>query len=632
MPQLLHPALLTLPEGAGGSLLVGLSAIFVVGMATQWTAWRLGLPSILLLLFVGLVAGQSGLIAPDALLGDLLFPFVSLSVAIILFEGGLTLEVEELSSIGPALMRLCSVGVLVTWVLATLAAWWLTPLPWTIALVLGALLTVTGPTVIGPLLRHVRPRGSVSAIAKWEGIVVDVIGATLAVLVLESVLIGSLAHSATAAMVGMLKALLVGGGIGALGGMLVILPLARRWIPDAQQAPLVLAVVLGVFSLCDLLQHESGLLGVTLMGVLLTNQKKVPVRHIIDFNENLRVLLISALFVLLSARLDLGSLVGLDLGSFLFVAALILVIRPVATFISLAGTELDMRQRAFLAWMAPRGIVAAAVSSLFALRFEAAGLTEGTLLVPITFLVIISTVSIYGLTASPVARALGLAEPDPQGVAIIGASPFARALGRALQEEEFTVLLVDTNRQQVSTARLEGLRTVFGSALSRRAEHALEAGGIGRLFALTGNDEVNALACLHHLELFGRGEVYQVLPASRAGREDTPKALRGRYLFGQGASLAELEARVRAGAKIKRTPITDSFDVDAWRASYAERGLALARITREQRLVPLPADEELKASPGEVILSLVEPGEGAESTSRRRTGKSETQARPRAES
>ena len=401
--------------------LIGLTAIIVLGVGAQWLAWRLKLPAIIALLVVGVLAGPvSGFLRPDELFGEVLFPIISLAVALILFEGGLSLRLRDLKEIGAVMRNLMTLGVLFTWLLSALAAHYLADLQWGLSALLGALLVVTGPTVIIPLLKHVRPRGAAGLIAKWEGIVNDPIGAILAVLVFEALLVGGEGGILAHGLRGLLAAAVAGLLCGLAGALVVYMVLKHRWAPDYLQNPVALMAVLAAFAASNTMSHESGLLAVTVMGIALANQKRVAVQHIVEFKENLRVLLISSLFILLASRLQVGDLVQLDLGSLLFVGALIVFVRPISVWLSTIGMGLTWRERTFLAWMAPRGIVAAAVSAVFAIDLVAAGYADAARLAPLTFLVIVATVAVYGLTAAPLARALGLAESAPQGVVVLG--------------------------------------------------------------------------------------------------------------------------------------------------------------------------------------------------------------------
>ncbi|UCG86557.1 MAG: sodium:proton antiporter, partial [Gemmatimonadota bacterium] len=491
------------------SLLIQLAAVVVLGIGATWLSWRFHLPSILLLLVVGFLAGSvTGLLDPDALLGDLLFPVVSLSVAVILFEGGLSLDIAELRDIGRVLRNLITIGVLVTWVGATLLARVLLGFDWDLATLLGAILVVTGPTVIVPLMRHVRPSHRVGSAIKWEGIVNDPLGAILAVLVFEVIIGGGQEFSADTVVV-VLTALAAGTILGLAGAALLVVALRRYWIPDFLQNPGALAVALAVFATANLLQEESGLLAVTVMGSALASQKLVSVRHIVEFKENLRVLLISILFIVLAARIPVSALLETSVSGLLFLGGLIVLVRPAAVALATLRTRLNWRERCFLGFMAPRGIVAAAVSSIFALELVQSGHQSAEQLIPITFLVIVGTVLVYGVAAAPVARWLRVASPDPQGLLIVGADPWIRSVAELLQREGVEVLLVDSNWAHVAAARQSGLRAQYGNVLDEQAMDALDLDGIGGLLAVTSNDEVNALAALHFGEVFGRARVYQ---------------------------------------------------------------------------------------------------------------------------
>ena len=594
---------------------MGLASILVLGIGVRWLAWWLHVPAILLLLVSGLVAGPvSGFIAPDELLGNLLLPVVSLSVALILFEGGLSLNLRELPQIGRVLRNLVSMGVVVTWVISTAAAVLLLQVEVHLAVLLGAILVVTGPTVIGPLLRDIRPSGQVGPILKWEGIVIDPIGALLAVLVFEVIFADELQHATMLVALGVTKTIVIGSGLGLLGAVILICVLERYWVPDSLQSPVALMMVVSIFTVANTLQAESGLFAVTVMGITLANQKSVSVKHIIEFKENLRVLLISSLFILLAARLQVGDLTQLGLNSLAFLGVLMLIARPAAVALSTWGSGLRWQERLFLAWMAPRGIVAAAVSSVFALRLVEAGNEQAERLVPLTFLVIIGTVTVYGLTAGPVARWLQITKPRPQGVLFVGAHDWARAIASVLQEAGCQVLLVDTNRANIATARLAGLPTYYGTILSEDALIELRLDGIGRLVAWTSNEEVNALAALHCADLFGRAEVYQLCPAGVGDQAKiVPQHLRGRFLFSEGMTFTVLTDRFAAGAAIKKTSLTKEFDYPTFQARYGKAATPLFVIDSNGDLTVCTANKPPALRPGQTVVSLID-GEGKKET------------------
>lgn len=544
-------------------LLLSIAAIITLGIAAEWIAWRVGLPSILVLLVFGIVVGPlTGLLNPDTIFGDLLFPIVSVSVAIILFEGGASLRIRELRQVGRVVANLVSVGAMVTWAMATAAAHYLLGLGLELSLLLGAILVVTGPTVIVPLLRQMRPSLHVGNTLKWEGILIDPIGAILAVLVFEVLLEGGLEVAWTVGSLGLLKTVVIGVVLAGVGAGLMIWVLDRRWVPEFLQSPLSLTLVVAAFAASNSLQAESGLLTVTLMGMVMANQKSVNVRHIVEFKENLRVLLISSLFIILAARLELADLRAVGLREIGFVAVLILVVRPVAVGLATLGSDFNWRERLAIGWVAPRGIVAAAVSSLFALELAQHGFPGAGQLASVTFLVIISTVVVYGFTAAPLARRLGVAQPEPQGVLFVGAHPWAREIALELQEIGFQVRLADSNRRNIAQARLAGLPTYFGSTLTEGALDRIDLNGIGNLLALTSNDEVNSLSGLNFSEVLGADSVFQLPPDDlQTAAEETlvRRHLRGRFLFRPDAGYWQLTARFDAGADIKTTKLSETF-------------------------------------------------------------------------
>ncbi|MEE8043966.1 MAG: cation:proton antiporter [Thermodesulfobacteriota bacterium] len=594
-------------------LLVGLAAIIVLGIGAQWLAWRISLPAILLLLIFGFIAGPvTGLINPNQLFGNLLLPLVSVTVAIILFEGGLSLKFSEVREVTAVIRNLVTVGVLVSWVLTSLASYLIFGLGLQISILLGAVLVVTGPTVIIPLLRHVRPSGRVGSILKWEGIIIDPIGAVLAVLVFEVIISVGLEKATTQVVVSIFKTLVIGTVLGLAGAKLVIVILKRHWVPDFLQNPVSLMIVVFVFVCSNVIQVESGLLSVTLMGIALANQKWVSIKHIVEFKENLRVLFISSLFIILASRLTIDELsYVLNFKGFIFLVLMILVVRPLSIFISTYFTDLNLKEKLFLSWMAPRGIVAAAVASVFALRLAEAGYEQAERIIDITFLVITGTVAIYGLTAFKVARRLGLAKPNPQGLLIVGAHTWARSIAKFLHENGFQVSLVDSNWANVSAARQEGLQAYYENILLEDISEDIELDGIGKLIALTRNDEVNSLAALHFIEDFGRSQVYQLPKLSKfsaKSEESIPQHLRGRLLFGAEATFSYLDSKFASGASLKKTPLTDEFNYDSFQSLYGEKALPLFLIKENGELVVMALDNTPTPLPGQSLISLVDNG------------------------
>lgn len=586
------------------SFVIGLVSVAVLGGLAQWLGWRLRLPAILLLLLFGVAAGPEGLglVPTDAMFGELLLPFVAISVAILLFEGALTLHLPELGERFGVVAKLVTVGTLVTWTLGAVAARYVLDLSWSLSVLVGAVLTVTGPTVVIPLLRQIRPTGPSGAVLKWEGILIDPIGAVLAVLVFEGLVDGG----AMPAVYGIGKTLVAGTVFGVLPAWALTVCLARYWIPDHLHSAAALGLALLGYALANLLQHEAGLMAVTVMGVTLANQRRVDLSHIMEFKENLQVLLISALFILLAARVRWEELRQIGAPEFLFLGLLILFVRPLGVALSTAGSKLPKADRLFVAAMAPRGVVAAAVTAIFALRLEEEGFAGAERLVPIVFFVIAGTVAIYGLLGRPLAHRLGVAEKNPNGILLVGAHGFARALARTLKEIGVPVLLVDTNARHVGAARLEGLPVYHGSVLSDQADEDLVMPGIGKIFAMTANDEVNALSARHLVHLFGRENLFQLATTRKPaeGSAELGSELRARVLFDEEVTFDVLQQRFRDGDEFVPTVLDEEFGVEEWRTAAGDDALPLLAVDGDGRVMVGTQAQPLEPEAGQTLVAL----------------------------
>ena len=586
--------------------LIQLASIITLGILAQWLAWRFHLPSILLLLLFGFFAGPiTHLIDPDTLFGDLLFPLVSISVAIILFEGGMSLRLQELQEVGSAVRNLITLGALVTFMVIAVAAYYFLQLDIELALLLGGILTVTGPTVVLPLLRQIRPTERVSSILKWEGILIDPIGAILALLIFEGILLEHVQAATPIILLILVKTILIGILLGGLGAGTMIWLLRRHRIPDFLQNPMALVLVVALFAVSNLFQDESGLLTVTLMGVILANQKYVTVKHIIEFKEILRVLLISSLFILLAARLKLETLAIINTSTFIFLGAVILVARPLAVFISTLFSRLPFREKLLISWLAPRGIVAAAVSSVFAIYLQEAGFSQAERLVSVTFLTIIATITVYGLTAPFLAKKLGLSYTNPQGLLFLGAHFWARKLAKLLSEEGIPVLLVDSNLKNIQLARGMKLCTYHGNGLSENVLEEVDLTGIGRMLAITSNDEVNSLATLFYADVFSSRDVYQLSPSgNHKAEEDIASELTGRILFSPEATFGFIQEKIQGGFQFRVVPLTDTLDYASFKQSHP-KALPLFVITPDRQLLVVSVGEEVDPAPGARMVVLM---------------------------
>ena len=607
-------------DDAGGmNFLLYLALIPASAVAAQWLAWRTKLPGILLLLLVGIGLGM--FVRPDAYIADLiggertaipaiLFPLVSLSVAVIMFEGGLSLKVSELRESGDAALRLCTVGAALTFVGVALAAGFVLGFGVPEACLLGAVLVVTGPTVIGPLLRQIRPSRRVANTLKWEGIVIDPIGAILAVLVFDQISAHGGEGGLAVGTLMLLKTVGIGTGLGLAAGWLLATAMRRFWIPDQLQGVASLAVALLAFAIANTFAHESGLITVTVMGIWLINWADTDVEHVVEFQENLRTLLLGCLFIVLGSRVQLGDAVPLLLPAFLFVVALVLLVRPISVFVSLLGSSLDWREKVFVSSMAPRGIVAAAVSSIFALELEALGgdsAEAARQLSTITFLTIVGTVTVYGLAAQPIARWLKLADERSDGVLIVGADPWVRAFALGLKNAGVPTMVVDTNYAKVSRAKLEGLDAACVNMLNEHAREGLETSGIGRLLAMTVNDEVNTLIIKETRTQFERADAYQLPfdPSKLKGGRGLDKQIMGRVLFADDATHTELRQTFEVGGAFKQTKLSEEFTYDDFCEKYQHSIRLLAVLDEDGELIIVSPDVEVEPAPGQTVIAQV---------------------------
>lgn len=599
-------------------ILIDVTIVIVLGIGAQWLAWRFRLPSILLLLAAGFMAGPVlGLLSHEALQQDWLFAFVSMSIGIILFEGGLSLRISELRDVGTAVRNLISIGVLITWASGALGAYFILGFNLSLSILIGAILVVTGPTVIVPLLRHIRPRGRAGTVAKWEGITIDPVGAILAVLVLETILLlnepgiaTSVATAAAHVLEGLFLEIFISVGVSVSATALLVFMLHRRLVPDFLRNPVTLMVVVAAYETANALQHEAGLLTTTLMGIIIANQPYVSVQRIIEFKENLQVLLVGSLFVLLSARLELSALEFIGWDTLLYLGILVLLVRPLAVVASSVGTQLNWSEQAFLSWMAPRGIVAAAVASLFAFQLRTIYPQQAEALVPIVFAVVVGTVAIYGLSAGPLARWLGLADPNPQGVLFVGATAWVRQVARAIQDLGFPVRLIDANPDHVNRAQEAGLPADRVNALAESAIDEIDWGGIGRLLITIPNDEVGSLTALHFSEAFETTKIYQLAahPDSRVSRKaEMPKHLRGRPLFGESTSYDSLRALFEEGYEIKVFSITEEMGREVLEEHFGDDFVPMFVMRTPDTLWVISEANEFSLQPGDELVALVEP-------------------------
>jgi len=566
-------------------ILLGLALVCVAGAVAQWIGWKLKLPPIVFLLGAGFVVGPwTGYLDPDKVFGDLLFPVVSLAVSVILFEGGLSLKFKELKRSGRAILNLTTIGVLVSWVLGSLLAHLLLGFPLSLAALAGAILVVTGPTVIAPMLRIIRPKGKVGEIAKWEGILNDPIGAVLAVLVFEIVMLGNVDNAPLFILMGLGKTLLLGLCISALAAALLISLERLNLIPKYLQNLTILALIFGCTAVSNHFQHESALLTVTLFGIILANQKFFDVDHVVEFKENLRVLIISGLFILLAARISFSALHGLGLQSILFLASLVLIVRPLAVWISCLGTSLDLREKLFLMLVAPRGIVVVAVTSIFSLSMEQANIPFAQSFFTEMIFVVLGTVILYGGLASYLTGLIGISNQNPQGVLFVGAHSWARRMAREIHNFGIPVFLIDSNDHSVQTAKNMGLPAASGNVFSEEFLDQIDFSEMGHLVAITANDEVNAFAESALAAYMSDPEIYHLKPGDKARTPFGDFSQKLTPLFAEDTSFVKLEELFAQGALFKTITLRESFDWVKFQENYGRESLPLFCIDRSNNV------------------------------------------------
>jgi NhaP-type Na+/H+ or K+/H+ antiporter len=575
---------------ASGNPSLTVAVALAAGVVAQVLARHLGIPGIVLLLASGVLLGPefADLVRPDSL-GTALEDLVSFAIAVILFEGGLNLDVRRLRREGQVIRRLVAVGAVVTAAGGTLAARLLMGWGWTQSLLFGVLVIVTGPTVVTPLVRRIGLGSGLRTILEAEGVFIDAVGALVAVVTLELVIGPGGAVASGVASLGMRLAFGLGAGL--LGGLVIALPLRLRVaVPEGLENVLTLALVVLLFQATNAVMPESGILAVIVAGVLAGNVQTRAQRALLEFKEQLTVMLVGLLFVLLAAGVRLSQVHDLGVPGLLTVGALMLVVRPATVAAATAGSGMPWRERVFLAWLAPRGIVAAAVASLFARSMGTAGLPGGEALQALVFLVIGGTVVVQGLGAGAVASLLGLRRRRLGGWAILGANALARAVAAALQEAGEEALLIDSDVDAVRAAEEAGLRVLFGAQLEPRTLRRSDPMTRRGYLALTPREGVNLLLAEQVREELKARRIAVALDRSRHELEPAHARERGAtILFGAKRDLLRWIDRCQAGAAAPQR----------WVAADVPAGAlqAVADSPLEGALLPLVVRSGREAAP-----------------------------------
>lgn len=592
---------------SGLSPVEALALVGVIGVGAQWLAWRIQMPAIVLMLAAGLIIGPiTGIFIPSRDIGDLVGPMISIAVAVILFEGGLTLNLHALQDAAKGVRRLVIVGAPLGWLTSTLAVHFGAGLGWGASAVFGGIMIVTGPTVIAPLLRQARLSRRPAALLQWEAIVNDPVGALAAVLAFGVVQVLSENQGGILAAGHFFFGIFFATLVGWLAGQGIAGAFRRALVPEFMKVPVLFVLLLAVFTIADRALHESGLLAVTVMGLVIANAALPSYEELRRFKEHATILLVSGVFILLAAGLDMQALLGLDLRAALFVALVVLVARPLTVMLSLLGTDVPMRERILVALTGPRGVVLMAVAGLFGERLVALGLPDGAAIGPLAFALVAATVVINGFGLTPLASLLGLRAAEVPGVLLVGGTRLTTGLGAALKKAEVPVLVTDWNLGHLRHARAAGLQVFYGDILSEAAENKVEFIGFSTILAATDNDAYNTLVATDLAPEFGRDKVWQLPRAkSESQRHILPVTLGGRRI-GDGRTFDDYEELMAEGWTVRSTKLTEEYGYQAWLEERPEAVL-LCVIAANGDLRFVGADSKQIPTAGARLLALSPP-------------------------
>ena len=572
--------------------MIELGGIIILGILAQWFAWKLKIPAILPLLLIGLLVGpisaeflssdgtkwiepiwngEEGLFA-----GKNLYYFVSLSISIILFEGGLTLKFKEIKNVGPLVItKLITLGSLVTFFGAAVGAHFIFSLSWEMSFLFSSLIIVTGPTVITPILRNIPLRKDISAILKWEGILIDPIGALVAVLVFEFISVGAGQEYTKTALVEFGKIVLFGSTFGFTFAHALNFTINKKWIPHYLLNVVSLASVLGVFILSDTFAHESGLLAVVIMGMVLGNSKSSYLKDLLYFKESLSVLLISILFILLSANINFKDLMLIyNWETIILFAVVVFIIRPVAVLLSTYNSTLSLKEKIFISWVGPRGIVAAGIASLFGITLVNKGVKDSEFITPLVFMIVMGTVLLNATTARFIAKSLGVFLKKSNGILIIGASEVSQLIARYLKDNNRHVVLIDSNQTNIANALNLGLDALTVDIYSDTLKDNIELNDIGYLMALTGSADINKIAIEKFKDDFGENGSFRLITSEeKSDPTNNPKE----GLFSHTDDFALLTNAAKTYPLINEVKVND----------HQHFKLLINQIIKDKNMIPL---------------------------------------------
>ena len=579
-------------------------AVFA-GITAQVLAAYLKLPSIVLLLVFGILLGSDvlGLLHPH-LLGTGLEVIVALATAIILFEGGLNLDLRELGKVSVSLQLLVTLGTLITLLGGSMAAHWLGEFPWNIAFLYASIVVVTGPTVVGPLLKQINVDRQVATLLEGEGVLIDPVGAILAFVVLDTILNGN--ADPIDAIIGLLLRLGVGAAIGAAGGYLMSLIFKRADVLSLELKNLVvLAVLWSLFTLAQMIRNESGVMTTVIAGAVFANSSVPEERSLRRFKGQLTILSVSVLFILLAADLSIASVFALGWGSLFTVLVLMFIVRPINILCCTWNSDLNWRQKLFLSWVAPRGIVSASVASLFAIALTKRGVNGGEAIKALVFLTILMTVFCQGLTAGTIAKWLQITSKEATGLLIVGCNPLSLLIARFFQERGEAVVMIDTDPKCFAEAEAQNLRVIASSALDTGVLEEAGLASMGTFLAMTNNGEVNFVLAQRAAEEFDPPRVLAVFP--RDPQASTSADNKVDQAFVQDLGIKTWNEYINSGRVKLGTTTLDEEEFSSQQNRIQEKiragDLVPLLVERDKRLQIMPA--AIDWQPGDRIIYLL---------------------------
>ena len=608
---------LLLAGSAGSDVIFACAMIGALGLGAQWLAWRLQAPAIVLMSLAGLAVGPlwsvifgDPLLSPQATFGDVFRPIVSLAVAVILFEGGLVLKFENLREAGAAVRRMIFIGGPLAWIMGTIAAYYAAGLDWASAVVFAGVMVVTGPTVIMPLLRQSKLGGRPAQFLKWEGIVNAPIGALFAVAAFEFIRVASQGQSLFGAGLWIIMAACYGIVLGVLFGWAMAKAFREGWTPEYLKAPLILATIILCYTMAEMFQKEIGLVAVTAYGMTLGNSKLAGLTELQKFKEDIAILLVSGVFVMLTADLTPAIISqAINWNTLAFLLCMLFIVRPLSVWISTYGT-LNRKEAILLGWIAPRGIVAVAVAGLFGsllvdLSREGRFFFEGAdQITPRAFAMVFTTVVLHGFTIGPLSRGLGLARKEKPGVLMVGANAWSVQFATALEKRGIDVIVADSNYRRLKSSRDAGLEIFMGEVLSEDAEIKLDHARFSTVIALSTNDSYNALVCSHFAPEVGRHMVYQLSISDDEENDErvVSSNARGRTLIRRGRTYDSLIRDQYRGWEFARTPLTDKYSLEQFRMDRPGADI-VAELRPDGTLVLLGPNREPRGGDGTMLIS-----------------------------